>query len=159
MDNWCVYVIKLISPSIRDRLYKIWKTTKDPDRRIKQIRSHLPYDIEVIYLYYTNNYWEFEKILHEQFNKQRIKWEWFKLSETDIYLLDIIYKEFQKDNLLYANDLHELKKESLDMWNNILLSKCIKCRKTMKSYVSNPKLKKFCSKECLSSYNKRCKPL
>jgi hypothetical protein len=159
MEYWYIYVIKLITPSASKKAgkryapFKIWKTKK-PEQRLYDIQRSLPYDTDVIMLEWLDNYSEFEKILHENFNKQRIKWERFNLSACDVWILKILYDEFKKDNILCIKELHDSKLQSQEISQNVKLVKCLNCRKKIKSYISAKRDRKFCDKICFNNYNK-----
>lgn len=79
-----VYLIKIEG---RD-LYKIG-FCKDPQKRIKQLQTGCPYNLELIYTYQSPHATKLEKVLHTnfQFKKEtdnnELKGEWFNLDWED----------------------------------------------------------------------------
>jgi Meiotically up-regulated gene 113 len=63
--------------------YKIGKADVF-DRRIKQVRLQLPYEVEVAHLIYTPSPYEVEHWWHERFAHKRMNGEWFGLSDEDV---------------------------------------------------------------------------
>jgi hypothetical protein len=63
--------------------YKIGKAKVVTDR-IKQIIPKLPFEVEIVYTIKSDDPYELEKFLHEQFADKRANGEWFKLCREDI---------------------------------------------------------------------------
>lgn len=61
---------------------KIGKTVKLSDR-IKEY-TKLPTQPIVLHTFLTDNYDEAEKLIHERYAEQRLRGEWFALTEKDI---------------------------------------------------------------------------
>jgi hypothetical protein len=63
--------------------YKIGVST-NIDRRIKQLSTLPPFDLELIFTIQTSDMYGLESKLHERFDHQRQNGEWFILTITDI---------------------------------------------------------------------------
>ena len=63
--------------------YKIGKS-KDVDRRIEQLATLPPFDIELVHTMPTDNMGAVEQDLHRLFNAKRVNGEWFELTEEDV---------------------------------------------------------------------------
>jgi predicted GIY-YIG superfamily endonuclease len=63
---------------------KIGLTHQDIKRRVEQIERDVPLKMEVLHYFYTKNCRKAEIHLHTKYAEQRIKYEWFKLSEEQI---------------------------------------------------------------------------
>ena len=81
----------------RNGYIKIGYTSKDPVFREKTLQSEEP-EIELIFSFYGLPMKE-EKNLHKHFDDKRIRGEWFKLSELDIYKA----KDFLKNKYIDKN--------------------------------------------------------
>lgn len=84
--------------------------SNDPENRLKQIKSHNPRDIEVIYKYECDersHALSLEKKLHKKFNKKNIRNEWFKIDDVDLEEIKKVCESFYKDYQVY---------DSLESW-------------------------------------------
>ncbi len=76
----CVYVIDAVGTGY----YKIGYS-ENIQNRIGGLQSGIPFDLDIVALYFTDQYKYLEKILHERFEEKRRKGsEWFRLSKADI---------------------------------------------------------------------------
>ena len=69
-----------------DDCYKIGRT-KELDKRIDQLSTKLPFEVELIHTIKTDDMTGLEAQLHERFADGRINGEWFDLSEQDVKLI------------------------------------------------------------------------
>jgi hypothetical protein len=76
MSGW-VYILQA------GPFYKIGKT-KNVDRRVGQLATLPPFDIEIIHTIKTKDMGQLELELHEKFAEKRKRGEWFELEEGDI---------------------------------------------------------------------------
>lgn len=72
--------------------YKIG-LTKNLESRMKSFTS-LPYKIELIHYFESNNMSSDERKLHNKFSDKRISGEWFKLSTEDVEYIKNIESEY-----------------------------------------------------------------
>ncbi len=72
-----VYVIK------GDQRYKIGRT-KNPKQRLKPMGAHAPFPLHVLMVIPSDDMEATEDALHERFAAQRIRGEWFDLSDHDL---------------------------------------------------------------------------
>ncbi len=83
-----IYIIKT------NEFYKIGRTN-NIKRRIKELESLNPFDVELI-LYQKKLYSRtVEAFLHAEFRDKNIKGEWFKLSELDLMLIKSKLEQFE----------------------------------------------------------------
>jgi len=76
--NGYIYFIKLSGQN----LYKIGVSNK-PDRRLKDIDSYLPFDMEILSIHKLNNVYEIEEYFSKMLIKNKVRREWYSLdSET-----------------------------------------------------------------------------
>lgn len=78
-----VYVLKA------GPFYKIG-VSKDVAKRVKQLSTLPPFDLEIIHTIWTEDSYGLEAELHEYFNSKRKNGEWFTLDEADIEYIEII---------------------------------------------------------------------
>lgn len=89
-----LYLIKLNGFDI----YKIG-VSSNPKRRIKDLKSANPFDIEIIFLAYFEDVYQLESLVLDLFTINKIKGEWFKAYEEDISNLKIILSDlYKKEN-------------------------------------------------------------
>lgn len=79
-----IYIMKCSS------FYKIGYS-KNPENRLKTVRTHNPLDVKIIATLKTDNYIELERELHDLFYNKRARGEWFELKEDDLLTLKIEY--------------------------------------------------------------------
>lgn len=79
--EWYIYIIE------SQWLYKIGKTINIENRLNKYITEN-PFPVNLIHQYKTSNYTEEEKKLHTIFENKRYRWEWFRLNQIDIELIN-----------------------------------------------------------------------
>ncbi len=83
-----IYIVKT------NEFYKIGRTN-NIKRRIKELESLNPFDVELI-LYQKKLYSKtVEAFLHAEFRDKNIKGEWFKLSELDLMLIKSKLEQFE----------------------------------------------------------------
>jgi hypothetical protein len=75
-----IYLVKAITP---DTHYKIG-LSKDPVTRIDNMGIKLPFPIEPIHTFKTNDMHVIETYLHQKYANKRLNGEWFELSEQDV---------------------------------------------------------------------------
>ena len=76
MEDHFVYVFKV------NDLCKIGRT-RNPQRRISQLQTAIPFTLEVVYLVPTQHH-DLERALHRRFEDKRRRGEWYALQPTDI---------------------------------------------------------------------------
>ena len=54
------------------------------DKRVEQLATIPPFDVELLYTIETDNMYELESFLHDRFSEKRKNGEWFELKETDL---------------------------------------------------------------------------
>ena len=64
-------------------LYKIGFTA-NIKRRLKDYKSHNG-NVNLVYVIKSDNCFELESIIHQEYSKQRITGEWFDLSDNDLF--------------------------------------------------------------------------
>lgn len=89
MTHLCVYIIEC------QGLYKIGKTN-DLKWRIGQLQGANPLDIRVAHVIYTEKHSLVELALHSIFADNRVRGEWFQLSQNDLELI----KSMSVDDIL-----------------------------------------------------------
>ena len=75
-----VYLLKDVEVSGR---YKIGMTT-NPQQRMGNFGVKLPFQTELIHLFYTDDCRRDERQLHERFAQKRRGGEWFALNDSDV---------------------------------------------------------------------------
>jgi hypothetical protein len=65
--------------------------SKNPQNRLKTIKTHNPFDVKLFATLKTDNYLSVEKNLHNLFANKNSKREWFELNEDDLISLKIDY--------------------------------------------------------------------
>lgn len=75
-----IYLVRAITPHNH---YKIGLSV-DPSSRIESMGVKLPFPIERLHTFPTNNTTLAEKQLHNQYAHKRLRGEWFELSEQEI---------------------------------------------------------------------------
>lgn len=79
-----IYLIK----SLDDGCYKIG-VSKSPDKRLKQLQTGNPSELQLLYVYDSEIAFKIEKVLHNTFNINKEHGEWFNLSIKDeFYFID-----------------------------------------------------------------------
>ena len=81
--------------------YKIGMTS-NLKKRFINVQAHCPYLLELIWTLRTKDYKKLEKSLHNIYKTKRIHFEWFILSDNDVYEIMSI-KEI--NDLMYINGL------------------------------------------------------
>ncbi|MCP4540114.1 MAG: GIY-YIG nuclease family protein [Chloroflexi bacterium] len=67
--------------------YKIG-ASQTVDKRIKQLSTIPPFEIELICAIKTNTMYELERELHERFSDKQVRGEWFTLNDEDIVYIE-----------------------------------------------------------------------
>lgn len=79
-------------------LYKIG-VSKKPRVRIRNIQSTLPFESETIYLQYFADVYQLEEMIHERFEGNKLRKEWYRIYEYDVKeLKDILNNLFLQEN-------------------------------------------------------------
>lgn len=55
-----------------------------PERRLSSLKTGIPFDIELVYMFKVMNMRATEKLLHFRYAEKRIRGEWFALSDNDV---------------------------------------------------------------------------
>ena len=121
----CVYVIQCLD------YYKIGES-KHTEKRMKQHQTSNPFDLNVVLKIHSKEPKKLEKELHSRFENVRIRGEWFKLADEDIW--DLFY-EFEDVEMV--SDLEELQYELYLS----ALERVKKSSKAYKTFVKNHKTK------------------
>jgi hypothetical protein len=88
-----VYLIK----SKESQLYKIGIAI-NPYKRISQLETGNPEQLQILYTYKTKNYSSIEKSLHNRFSYLRKNGEWFSF-DIDIEVMFLKYCKLYDDNI------------------------------------------------------------
>jgi len=73
--------------------HKIGMTIGDANKRIKEIQTMNPRKLDVLYQQHTSWAWDYEHLLHELFEKKRVRGEWFMLEPADIQTIKDIMND------------------------------------------------------------------
>lgn len=77
-------------------------------QRYKDLAKGVPFDLELLSVWspFKNSSFQLERELHARFNSQRIKGEWFRLTEGDIEEFDEICRAVvcREQNILCRED-------------------------------------------------------
>lgn len=84
-----VYLLKIED---RDE-YKIGVTT-NLDKRVTQLSTQMPFELEIINTIKSNDIYQLESELHSKFEDKNINGEWFELTNRDISYIKKIPSEF-----------------------------------------------------------------
>jgi len=90
-----IYLIK----SLDDGCYKIG-VSKSPDKRLKQLQTGNPSELQLLHVYNSEIAFKIEKVLHNTFCIDKQHGEWFNLSIKDEYFF-ISECEKIENNLKY----------------------------------------------------------
>ena len=95
-DGW-LYILKICNHDI----YKIG-VSQNPKRRIRDIKSHLPFESKVLFLGNFVDVYELEKCIHELFHENKLRNEWFNSYKEDIddLIRSLKYAYLKENNLL-----------------------------------------------------------
>lgn len=55
-----------------------------PKRRIRDIKSYTPFDLDIIFLKYYKDVYSLESIIHESIRKTKVKGEWHQMYKEDV---------------------------------------------------------------------------
>ena len=100
--------IYLISATLDDGIiYKIGHTRREVRKRLKELKTANPYELEIVKVFITDKYGSnIEKSLHRNFHQSKIDGEWFRLSEDDVDQFESlcekyyeIFDDLQNENL------------------------------------------------------------
>ena len=75
-----IYLLQAITP---DNHYKIG-LSKDPVTRIESMGVKLPFPVETLHTFETDDMTQTEKVLHDRFGDKRVNGEWFELEASDV---------------------------------------------------------------------------
>lgn len=89
-----VYILKLKGFD----LYKIG-VSANPKRRIYDIDSANPFGVEKLYVEFFKNVYELEECIHDSFELNHKRKEWFKIHCEDVKTLIQQLKDMHKDNV------------------------------------------------------------
>lgn len=64
-------------------LFKVG-VSNNPKRRIRDIKAHSPFDLKPIFIKNYEDVYKLEKMVHNRWNHNRIKGEWFQGYKEDI---------------------------------------------------------------------------
>ena len=79
-------------------LYKIGRT-QDIARRVKDLNRDIPVQIKHIHSFLTQNTFKSEIFMHKKFSKERVQYEWFRLSSEQVdWILSL--RNFDIDKLV-----------------------------------------------------------
>ena len=128
-DRFKVYLMECYPVNMRDNSTRFIKigVSKNVKRRLASLQHASPFPLETIFIspVHDHNAKRLEKWLHDHFNKNRLKGEWFCLVEDDIAQA----QHFLKDKALInkieyfrftANHSQSVKNE----WKDKLLDSC-----------------------------------
>lgn len=87
---------------LTNQAYKIGVTKRDCEKRLKQLQTGNPNELELIFHKSTDHPYRLESMLHHCFNEKKILNEWFDLSEEDVI-------NFEETTLKYENIINSLK--------------------------------------------------
>ena len=65
-------------------LYKIGKTTRQPEERLKDYSPKLPFETELVKVIKTKNCTKLERELHRRFKAKHVRGEWYALTADDL---------------------------------------------------------------------------
>lgn len=77
-------------------VYKIGRT-HNPDRRMGDFSTQLPYKLEIVHLVETDDMIAMESGLHELFKAKRLNGEWFQLESKDVEFIKQLGGEGQRN--------------------------------------------------------------
>ncbi len=77
MDKKYVYIMK------SNEYYKIG-VSSNPQKRLKELQTGNPVEIEIVNSWKVRFAMELEKKLHDLFDRERVRLEWFKLDNEDL---------------------------------------------------------------------------
>jgi len=91
-----VYLIKIHDTNI----YKIGVSTK-PKRRLSDIASTIPFDLEILAINEINDPYNFEQSLINEFKSNLIKNEWFNFTINEAkYIMVLLHNQQVKESIL-----------------------------------------------------------
>ena len=76
-QNGYLYFIK----SENDNFYKLG-VSFNPKRRLADIDSYVPFNLEILSMHYFENVYEIEQHFHEKYKMHKTKREWFKFDKN-----------------------------------------------------------------------------
>jgi integrase len=84
------YIVK-----IRDGVYKIgFSQAKDASKRVSDLQGASPFPLEIVRQWEVKHPRKLEYTLHSRFKHQRVRGEWFELSDGDLAAADEIVRTF-----------------------------------------------------------------
>jgi T5orf172 domain len=103
----CVYLFHAVGLDI----YKIGvSSTENAKARMKDLADVMPFDLELIAVSKLGTWrsaFDYEKALHKQYAKHRVKGEWFRLSESDAEAVRNSIVDLDRIRSEAATPLHE----------------------------------------------------
>lgn len=78
--------VYLIQDLDKENSYKIGFTTRDVEKRMKELQTGTSSDLQLVESYKTEYPNLIETMLHGYFNRSRIKNEWFSLTDEEVDL-------------------------------------------------------------------------
>lgn len=97
MTNGFVYLIESFYEG--NITYKIGKTNRKINNRLKEINTLNPSQLKVLFIFESKNYSVLEKTLHRIYESKKISGEWFK---------DIELNDFEKQCLITEKSLFDI---------------------------------------------------
>jgi hypothetical protein len=80
-----MYIVYLVSAEINGEfLYKIGRTKRTPEQRIREFKTGNASDFLVIESYKSTWGSKIESLLHKKYSKYRVSGEWFNLPECEV---------------------------------------------------------------------------
>ncbi|MFS0688961.1 GIY-YIG nuclease family protein [Sporosarcina sp. 179-K 8C2 HS] len=76
-------------------LVKIGRST-DVERRVQSLQISTPFDLEVVFKFYSDDYYLLETNCHNFFKSKKVRGEWYRLSEKDIECIKLYYLLLEK---------------------------------------------------------------
>lgn len=69
--------------------------SSNPKRRIQDIRSYIPFEVDCVFLKYYLDVYSLEKIIENTFSNNRVKGEWYQCYKEDVSELISILKDIE----------------------------------------------------------------
>ena len=91
MEIGYIYLIRNINFE-----YKIGITKKSVNKRVKQLQTGNPHQLEIVSFFFIKNYNKVEKSLHNIYKNKRLNGEWFNLTKEDVSNFEKTVKIFEQ---------------------------------------------------------------
>src|SRR5690606_7065238 len=107
---------------IKSSIYFKIGYSKNPENRLRTIKTHNPFDVVLFATLKTDKYLETEKELHNLFSNKNSKRAWFELHEEDLLTLKINYgfnfllpiNSIKNNDVKNSHILNEIKEVRID---------------------------------------------